>query len=242
MPNLTMPSGRQQLDAYLAAPGGEGPWPGVVMIEDITGMNDDIRRLADHMAANGYLVVAPDLYSGGVRIGCIQATLRTFVLGNGPALAHIEAAREFVAGRPDCNGKVGIIGFCMGGQFALLAAAGGRFDAAAPNYGLYLNADRMLEGACPIVGSYAGKDPTIPPGMVRRLERRLDEFGVPHDIKLYPDATHSFFQNRDGVMGVLYRVAGLRHNPAACEDAWRRIFTFFGEHLAAELPAQRVST
>lgn len=232
MPDLTFPSGDKQLDAYLAVPEGEGPWPGVVMIQDVLGLNDDLRRLADHMAANGYVVLAPDLYSGGMRITCIQATFRTLARGKGPALDHIEAAREWVSEHANCTGRVGIIGFCMGGQFALMAALGRGFDAAAPNYGIpYRNLDEMLQGACPIVGSYGGRDRMIPTGMVRRLEQRLDELGVPNDIKVYPDATHSFFQDHRGVTGLTYRVAGLRHNPAACEDAWKRIFSFFGGHL-----------
>lgn len=232
MPDLTFPSGDKQLAAYVAVPEGPGPWPGVVMLQDALGMTADLRKHADHMAAGGFLVIAPDLYSGGNKIACIQATVRSLALGKGPAFGHIEAARQYLIGRSDCTGKVGITGFCMGGQFALLVASTG-FDAAAPNYGLpYRGLGEALSDPCPVVGSYGGRDPSIPVPMVRRLERRLDEMGVPNDIKIYPKASHSFFQDYTGAVGVVMKVTGMTYKPAACSDSWDRIFAFFGEHLA----------
>lgn len=234
MTYLTYPSGDRRIRAYLAVPAGDGPWPGAVMVQDVAGLNDDLRRLADHMAANGYLVLAPDLYSGGNRIACIRDTMLTLAVGKGPTVAHIAAARDYLADRGDCTGRVGITGFCMGGQFAVLMAASGKFDAAAPNYGIaapYLHLDQLLRDACPIIGSYGGRDRLIPVSQVRRFEGTLSALGVAHDIKVYPDATHSFFQDHHGVTGLVYRVAGLLHDPEASADAWARIFAFFGEHV-----------
>ncbi|MFI6865944.1 dienelactone hydrolase family protein [Nocardia sp. NPDC050406] len=235
MPDIIFASGTHAVSGYLAVPEGAGPWPGVVMIQDAVGLNADLRRLADHMAAHGYLVVAPDLYSAGNKIGCIAATVRTMARGKGPALAHLAAAREYLVARPDCTGKTGVIGFCMGGMFAIMLSTGYGFDAAAPNYGmptpwLEVN-DFVREGCCPMVGSYGGSDWSIPVRQVQALDKRLTDLDVPHDIKIYPDTTHSFFQENAGATGRLFKVMGLRHNPEACEDAWGRIFGFFDEHL-----------
>ncbi|NNH68700.1 dienelactone hydrolase family protein [Nocardia uniformis] len=236
MPNTIFPSGTQALSAYLAVPEGDGPWPGIVMIHDGLGLNADLRRQADHMAARGYLVLAPDLYSGGNKVGCIAATVRTMARGKGPALAHITAAREHLIARPDCTGKTAVIGFCMGGMFAIMVSTGYGFDAVAPNYGMpppWLEVDDFVrQGCAPLVGSYGDADFSIPEHQVQALEKRLTELDVPHDITVYPETTHSFFQDNGGMTGRLFRVAGLRHNPAACEDAWERIFGFFDEHLA----------
>ena len=114
MPDLTYAAGAAELGAYLALPRGTGPWPGVVVIQDAMGLSDDIREQADRLAAAGYLALAPDLYSGrGVR--CVIATLQASRSGEGQAYAEIDAARGWLAAHEDCTGRMGIIGFCMGG-------------------------------------------------------------------------------------------------------------------------------
>jgi carboxymethylenebutenolidase len=106
----------------------------VVVIQDALGLSDDIREQADRLAAAGYLALAPDLYSGrGLR--CVLATLRASRSGEGSAYADIEAARRHLVEREDCTGRVGVIGFCMGGGFALLSAPRYDFAAASVNYG-----------------------------------------------------------------------------------------------------------
>ena len=134
MPDLRFATPTGELGAYLAQPIGQGPHPGVVVIQDALGLSDDIREQADRLAAAGYLAFAPDLYSGrGIR--CVVATMRASRSGKGAAYQEIEAARGFLAAHEDCNGRIGIIGFCMGGGFALLCAPRGEFAAASVNYG-----------------------------------------------------------------------------------------------------------
>ncbi len=130
----------------------------------------------------------PDLYEGKSWAGCILAAFRQLRSGTGPAFDIIDGARTQLAEREDCTGRVGEIGFCLGGGFALLSAPGHGFDAAAVNYGeVPKDAEGVLAGACPIVGSFGGRDQmgTKPP---ERLERALAVLEMRHDVKVYPNS------------------------------------------------------
>ena len=234
--NVTVPNGvtTSELRGYLAVPSGTGPWPGVVVIHEALGLNDDIRHQADLLAQRGFLAVAVDLFSAGGVLRCVRRTFANLLSGTGPAFGDIEATRQFVGAHPDSSGKVGVIGFCMGGGFALLAATRG-FDASAPNYGpLPKNAADVLAGACPVVGSYGGSDRTMRHAAAT-LNAALTAAEVVHDIKEYPEAGHSFMNRHPigpfGPFTRLEKVVGLHHDPAATKDAWARITDFFGTHL-----------
>jgi carboxymethylenebutenolidase len=218
----------------VAKPRGSGPWPGVVVIQDSLGLSDDIREQADHLAAAGYMAFAPDLYSGrGLR--CVLATLKASRSGEGAAYEDIEAARAWLVHREDCTGRVGIIGFCMGGGFALLSAPRYDFDAASVNYGeVPGDALDRLRGACPIVASYGRRDRTLR-GRADRLEAALSELGISHDIKEYPDAGHSFMNriNTGPLFAPVLQITGFSYHHPSAEDSWERILTFFDEHLRA---------
>ena len=206
MPDVLVPGGVSTplLRAHLAVPAGEGPWPGVVVLHELLGLTDDIRRHTDRLAGAGFVAVAPDLFSAGGALRCLRATFGALTRGQGPAVDDVLAVRDWLTGRPDCAGPVGVLGFCMGGGFALLLAARG-FDAAAPSYGpLPREARTVLAGACPVVASYGRRDPMMR-GVAGRLESLLPELGVDH--------------------------AGLGYEPDAADDAWARILAFFDHHL-----------
>jgi carboxymethylenebutenolidase len=232
-----IPTSEGRLDAYLAVPDGDGPFPGVVVIHEAFGLTADTRAWTDRLAGEGYVAVAPDLFARGPAVICVLATMRSLLRGRGRAVEDVDAAREFLRDRSDATGKVGVVGFCMGGGFALVAAPRG-FDAVAPNYGaLPRNLKESLRGACPVVASYGAKDPPLRDAAAK-LEHVLTSLDVEHDVKEYPGAGHSFLNRHDGWTGVFDRIPGIGYDEPAAEDAWGRIMAFFGEHLAVEATAE----
>ncbi|SOD70538.1 carboxymethylenebutenolidase [Jatrophihabitans sp. GAS493] len=231
------PSGSPSLPAYLATPPGAGPWPGVVAIHEAFGLDDVMRRQADRMAAAGYLTVAPDLFTAGNRALCVARTMAAIRKHESPALADIEAARAWLAGQRDCTGKIGVIGFCMGGAFALVVATRG-FDVASDNYGaLPKNPARALTGACPIIGSYGSRDALA--GQAKKLESALTEAGVEHRVDLYPGAGHSFLNdapNGPQLLRPMLKVLNIGPHPESSTLAWSRIDEFFARHLKVQAP------
>jgi carboxymethylenebutenolidase len=222
------------IPAYLATPvpavSGPPPWPGVVVIHDVFGLKDDVRAITDRFATAGYLAIAPDLYSRGGAVRCVRSVMRDLQRGQGSAFDDIDAARTALAEREDSTGKVGIAGFCLGGGFAIIGASRG-FDASAPYYGHLPPDESILDGACPVVASFGAKDRMLS-GAAEKLETALSARGITHDVKEYPNAGHGFANRKSlGPLTVLTTVLGIAYDHESSEDAWRRVQTFFAEHL-----------
>ncbi|KAF0258934.1 Carboxymethylenebutenolidase [Clavibacter michiganensis subsp. michiganensis] len=230
------PDASPGLHGVLAVPEGEGPWPAVVVVHEAFGVTDVMRRQAERLAEAGFLALMPDLFSAGGARRCLVATFRTLAAGEGRAFVDVESARRALLARADCTGRVGVIGFCMGGGFALAAASRG-FDASSVNYGMLPeDLDGVLDGACPIVASYGGRDRQLA-GSADRLEAALVARGIDHDVREYAAAGHSFLN--DAEMGPrplrpVLRAVGMGPEPASAADAWRRIDAFLNAHLRGE--------
>ncbi|MBT2596552.1 dienelactone hydrolase family protein [Arthrobacter sp. ISL-72] len=223
----------RNLRGYLAEPAGTGPFPAALMIHEAFGLNDIARRQADRLAAAGYLTLAVDLFSDGGTRRCLVATMRSLRSGSGKAFADLAAGRAWLKQSGRINDKIGVIGFCMGGGFALLIANDG-FDAAAVNYGrLPRNPEEALRGACPVVGNFGKADRTLPGGAAK-LGAALQTLGVEHDIKEFDGAGHAFMNDAEEgprPLRPLFRVMGIKPDPDAAAEAWQRIEDHFARHL-----------
>lgn len=223
--------------AFLALPSGAGPHAGVVVLHEIFGLNSDMRRIAQRFADSGYAALAPDFFGGrGPKALCVARAVLSIRSGRGTAYEDVDAARRYLESLAEVDGsRLGIVGFCMGGGFALLAALQGPYRVAAPFYGQVPKDAKYLEGICPVVGGYGGRDKMFAP-QGARLKRHLEMLQVPHDVVVYPHAGHSYMSQasptlvrRIGAKGPMK--AG--YDATAAEDSWRRMLGFFGKYLAA---------
>jgi len=211
--------------------------PGVVIVHDVFGMTADLRSQADWLAAAGFLAVAPNLFSHAGKISCVRKAFQDLSQRRGRTFEDVETVRVWVASEPRCSGRVGIIGFCMGGGFALLLAPRGGYSAASVNYGqVPEDAEEFLGRSCPLVGSFGGRDRTLK-GAGQRLTTVLTRLEIPHDVKEDPSANHGFMNRHSGILPmIMARVGGIGYEGVAAADARQRIAAFFRQHLRVEPP------
>ncbi len=235
--DVSIAGSRGDMPLYVGVPDGEGPWPGVVVVSDALGMTTDLCNQVDWLAGEGYLAAAPNLYYWGGRGRCLFTTMRQFLSGEGQVYDDLEAVRRWLLEHDMCSSKVGVIGFCLGGGFALLLAGMGGYDAASANYGgLTKKSLATLANACPVVGSYGALDKALSKEP-RRIADTLSANSIPYDVKVYANAGHGFLSDHVDeevpawamIMGKLS--TNEYHEPSAT-DARGRIVAFFNEHLA----------
>ena len=220
--SLPRSDGKSKFDGYYARPRGEGPFPGLIVIHEIHGLNDNIRDITNRFAEQGYGSLAVDLFSNrNHRLCVMQAVYGILVspMKNG-MLSDLGEAMKALGDLPEVDGsRIGAVGFCMGGGYALqLAATENGLKAASSFYGSVPRPLTAFANACPIIGSYPDKDFTTKG--VLELEKLLEDSEVPHDIKTYENTQHSFFSRQRTEFEV-----------EAARDSWERMLGFFDRHL-----------
>ena len=223
--SIQRPGGNSQpLQAYQAQPARDERLPAVLIIHEIYGLNDSIRNLAHNLAEKGYMSLAVDLFSGSsrlVRRAQAMMGMAKRQLHHG-ILSDLQTALEYLHTHNDADpDRLGVIGFGMGGGYALnFASQDARLKAAAIYFALKPQPCEITSKTCPIIGSFPENDFTTDDG--RQLQAALQSQGIPCDIKLYPQTLHSFTNEFTPA-----------YNAAASEDAFNRLVDFFSRHIAS---------
>lgn len=215
-------SGRRQLEGYIARPEGDGPFPGIVVIHEIFGLNENMKDITRRFAAQGYVALAVDLFAGRNRTICMFRVMAGLLFNplHNSSIHDLKAALTFLSEQPGVDdSRLGAVGYCLGGSFSIAwACTEARLKVIAPYYAGNPRPLKAVARLCPVVGSYPDKDFTTSAG--KKLDVELDRYQVPHDIKIYPGAKHSFFNDTIG-----------SYHESAAQDSWERVLAFFEEHL-----------
>ncbi len=222
------PSAGGAIDAYAARPRSKRPGnPGVVVIQAIWGVDSQLRDVVRRLAKEGYVAIAPALYSRLAAPSGDGATdFSTFrplaqkMNEQGFVATDVEAARDWIGGESS-GAKIGITGFCMGGGILLKEiVATNAFSAAAVFYGAVKPVfDRAGAIKTPLLGSYGARDTSISANDVTAF---FSDVGAPHDLKIYQEAGHAFFDDtRESYVA------------SAAANAWQRTLTWFRTYLSS---------
>ena len=215
-----------ELTAFVARPRDETPRPAVIVIHEWWGLNDHIKDIAQRFAREGLVAFAPDLYSrlghrvttDGQEAAKLMESLQSQLV-----LKDLNATIRYLKQQPFVDAlKLGVVGFCMGGTFALtLASHNSDIKAAVPFYGQIPPTDSLKYLVAPILYIHGAADTWIVKREADRLQQGLAQFGRPGEVVSYPNCPHAFFNDtRPDV-----------HRPAEAQDAWRRTLAFLRQRL-----------
>jgi carboxymethylenebutenolidase len=221
---VTFPSGEATAQGILYLPHGAGPHPALIVIHEWWGLNDWVKQQAQGYASKGYVALAVDLYRGKVATTPDLAHELSRGLPQDQGVRDLTAALAYLAARPDVKrDRIGAVGWCMGGGYALqLAIAAPSLRAVGVNYGsLPTDKDALAKIHAAVLGNFGGQDHGIPPESVHAFEAAMKSLGKPVDAKIYPEAGHAFENSTNQ--------AGYRAADAA--DAMARLDHFFAGTL-----------
>ena len=222
---IRLRQGKVRLDGYLSLPKGAGTHAAVIVIQEWWGLTDWVKQQADSLAVHGYVAVAPDLYNGKVAYDDATAHQLMSGLVEEDAMVTLHAAGDFLRSRQDVRANaLGVIGWCMGGTYAIrLAAADPGIRACVMYYGAPITdpvAIRGLQAA--VLGNFGAEDKGLSPEQLNKFEAALREAGKKVDFKIYPGAGHAFANVNNPWGG---------YRPAAARDAWARTVAFLEHDL-----------
>jgi carboxymethylenebutenolidase len=225
---VNFPSNGHTASGYLARPSG-GTGPGVIVLQEWWGLDPEIKKVADRLADEGFVALAPDLYHGELA-GHDEMDKAAQLMNSLPpdrAARDMGGAVDFLLAHEASTGnQVGVIGYCMGGMLTLLLAAlqGDKIGAAVPHYGAPLgdSAPDWSGLTAPVEGHFAENDDFFPPDAVKALESELKGMGKDVTFIVYPGTGHAFCNEANPL--------GTRHEDAA-ETAWKRAVKFLKSKL-----------
>ena len=217
-------SGKDTVGAYFSLPNGVGPFPALIIIHEWWGLNDWIRSNADAFANKGYAALAIDLYRGKSTKNSDEAHELMRGLSSDRVAQDLRAAYSFLQNNPKIDkNRIGVIGWCMGGGYALQATTIlPKLKAAVMNYGsLISDPANIKKVGCPLLGIFGETDRGIPVMDVQNFEKTLKEARKESKIIIYRNVGHAFMNpnNKDG------------YNRDITEKAWRETFAFLEKHL-----------
>lgn len=198
--------------------------PAIILVQEWWGVNEWIRQSADRFAAMGYVVLAPDLYRGKEAKDADEAHQLMRGMPEDRAMGDLKEAFQYLASRKDVDPKrIGVIGWCMGGGYALaLGVEEPRLAAVVINYGrLVTSPDTIAKIKSPLQGNFGSTDKGIPVDDVRAFEKALSATNSATDVMIFDGAGHAFMNpnNKSG------------YDAAAAEKAWARIDAFLAKHV-----------
>src|ERR1700723_3307405 len=217
-------SGDDSVQAMLYTPSGKGPFPAIIVVHEYWGLNGWVKEQASKLADEGYEALAIDLYRGKVATTPDMAHELMRGVPEDRAKRDLHAAFEFLQSQPNVNkNRIGSIGWCMGGGYALdVALEEPTLAVDVINYGhLATDADSIKKINAPILGLFGGQDQGITPDDVHKFEAAMKQQGKKIEIKIYDDAGHAF-ENPNNKPG---------SRPADAEDAWKRTVSFLADNL-----------
>lgn len=208
---------------YLALP-ASGSGQGVIVLQEWWGLVPHIKEVADRFAAAGYVALAPDLYEGETATSPDEAGRRLMALNIERTAQKLQTAADYLLNLDAVtSNKLGVVGFCMGGQLALLAATVSQsIGAVVDFYGIHPNVHPDFSKlSAPVLGIFGEEDNSVPPATVKQLESQIQQAGGAIETHIYPNASHAFFNNTRPEV----------YNPQAAADAWNKTLNFFQTHL-----------
>ena len=225
-----------QINAYMSRPTAPGRYPGVIVIMEAFGMVEHIEDVARRLAEEGYIALAPDMYTregSPDPTNMEQVMQKMFSVPDAQTIADLEGAAIYLKNLPDSNGKVGNIGFCSGGRYVLVSACNSaNLDAAIDSAGGFIIEDEQTPQrpvspidmvpnlSCPLLGLFGEEDANPSPAHAARLQEELDKHGKTYEFRMYPNAGHAFFAD--------YRPS---YRPVAAQDMWHRVLVFYEKYL-----------
>lgn len=226
---ITIKSGDEEIQAFLAEPEGKGPHPGLIVIQEWWGLNDWIKENAKRLAAKGFVALAPDLYRGKVATEMKTAGTLARNLPADRALRDLKASVDYLAARANVDkGHIGSIGWCMGGAYSLqLAIDDPRIKACVICYGRVINDPEKLKSLkAKVIGIFGVEDKGIPAAGVRDFEATLRKVGVKTEaFHIFNGAGHGFM--REGTKAL----PNPNYRETQAGEAWQIIEGFLVRNL-----------